>query len=158
MPEKSNKMCLKFKSISENEPFARSCIQAFCLPLNPTMSELNDVKTAVSEAVTNCIVHAYPKSDGTISIEAETLNNCLHIKITDEGLGIADVSKAVEPFFTTKPEDERSGMGFTVMKAFMDDVKVLSKEGEGTIVEMVKFFSSSTCLEDANHLKWGNNA
>ena len=156
MQEKTNKMSLKFISLSENEPFARSCIQAFCLPLNPTISELNDVKTAVSEAVTNCIVHAYPDRAGIVSVEAETAGNRIHIKITDEGNGIEDVTKAVEPLFTTRPEVERSGMGFTVMKAFMDDVKVLSKPGEGTVVEMVKFFSSGNDAEVGE--RWGNDA
>ncbi len=156
MQEKINKMSLKFYSISENEPFARSCIQAFCLPLNPTVSELNDVKTAVSEAVTNCIVHAYSGNMGIISIDAETSGNRIHIKIADDGNGIEDVTKAVEPFFTTKPDDERSGMGFTVMKAFMDDVKVVSKIGEGTVVEMVKFFAMSNRSTDDT--SWGKNA
>ncbi|MBP5308929.1 MAG: anti-sigma F factor [Clostridia bacterium] len=156
MQEKTNKMSLKFISVSENEPFARSCIQAFCLPLNPTISELNDVKTAVSEAVTNCIVHAYPDRVGIVSLEAETSGNRIHIKITDEGEGIEDITKAVEPFFTTRPEEERSGMGFTVMKAFMDDVKVLSKPAEGTVVEMIKFFTSGNEAEAGE--KWGNDA
>ncbi len=142
MREKVNKMSLKFISISENEQFARSCIQAFCLPLNPTVSELSDVKTAVSEAVTNCIVHAYPGRMGIVSLSAETKNGQIHITVSDEGNGIEDVSKAVEPFFTTRPDEERSGMGFTVMKAFMDDVSVVSKLGEGTVVEMTKKFSS----------------
>lgn len=135
-------MSLKFISISENEQFARSCIQAFCLPLNPTVSELSDVKTAVSEAVTNCIVHAYPGREGIVSLSAETKNGEIHITVSDEGNGIEDVDKAVEPFFTTKPEEERSGMGFTVMKAFMDKVNVESKVGKGTVVEMYKSFSS----------------
>ncbi|MBO7377454.1 MAG: anti-sigma F factor [Clostridia bacterium] len=156
MQEKSNKMSLKFISVSENEPFARSCIQAFCLPLNPTISELNDVKTAVSEAVTNCIVHAYPDKKGIVTVDAETFCNRIHIKITDEGEGIEDVTKAVEPFFTTRPEEERSGMGFTVMKAFMDDVKVLSKPGEGTVVEMMKLFSSGSEAELGE--EWGRDA
>ena len=157
MNEKTYNMSLKFTSISENEPFARSCIQAFCLPLNPTISELNDVKTAVSEAVTNCIVHAYPKGVGIVSVEAETSGNRIHIKITDSGKGIEDVAKAVEPFFTTRPEEERSGMGFTVMKAFMDDVKVLSKPGEGTVVEMIKFFNAGIEPEEIGN-SWGNDA
>ena len=150
-------MSLKFISKSENEPFARSCLQAFCLPLNPTISELNDVKTAVSEAVTNCIVHAYPDEVGNVSVEAETVGNRIHIKICDEGRGIEDITRAVEPFFTTRPDDERSGMGFTVMKAFMDDVRVFSKPGEGTVVEMVKFFSSGNEAAEAED-DWGKDA
>jgi len=151
-------MTLNFISISENENFARSCVQAFCLPLNPTISELNDVKTAVSEAVTNCIVHAYPDKIGYITVSAKTCGNRIHIKIADQGSGITDVDKAVEPFFTTKPEEERSGMGFTVMKAFMDDVKVLSKEGEGTVVEMVKTFLSGSVDIADDGSEWGSNA
>ena len=158
MQEKINKMTLKFISLSENEPFARSCVQAFCLPLNPTVVELNYVKTAVSEAVTNCIVHAYPDSCGYVSIEAEAFQSHVHIKISDSGNGIEDVTKAVEPFFTTKPDDERSGMGFTVMKAFMDDVKVFSKKGEGTTAEMTKVFSSAPVDDSLPQSTWGNNA
>ena len=158
MQEKINKMSLKFLSLSENEPFARSSVQAFCLPLNPTIAELNDVKTAVSEAVTNCIVHAYPDKCGYVTVEAETFLSHIHIKISDCGNGIDDVTKAVEPFFTTKPEEERSGMGFTVMKAFMDDVKVFSKKGEGTCVEMTKVFSSSSKPENLPQSTWGKTA
>lgn len=158
MQEKTNKMSLKFVSLSENEPFARSCIQAFCLSLNPTISELNDVKTAVSEAVTNCIVHAYPGRTDFIYIDAETKGNSLHIKITDNGDGIDDVAKALEPFFTTRPDDERSGMGFTVMKAFMDDVTVSSERGRGTVVEMVKKFSSAASEAAVAGSEWGDDA
>lgn len=158
MQERNNKMYLKFISISENEQFARSCVQAFCLPLNPTVSELNDVKTAVSEAVTNCIVHAYSGRRGIVSIDAETDNTGLHIRISDEGNGIENVAQAVEPFFTTRPYEERSGMGFTVMKAFMDEVNVISKLGKGTIVEMFKRFSSSEAAEfDPECLSDGRN-
>lgn len=141
---KNNKVYIKFSSISENEQFARSCIQAFCLALNPTISELSDIKTAVSEAVTNCIVHAYPNREGEIILKASIEGNCLHISISDKGCGISDVAKAVEPFFTTRAEDERSGMGFTVMKAFMDEVVVISRENEGTEVIMTKKFQSVT--------------
>lgn len=162
MEEKKNSMSLKFVSLSENELFARSCIQSFCLSLNPTISELNDVKTSVSEAVTNCIVHAYPNEVGIITIEAETVKNKLHIKVIDVGNGIDDVQKAIEPFFTTRSEEERSGMGFTVMNAFMDDLKVTSQKGGGTVVEMVKYFSSGE--DDRLHVErdvnvaWGKNA
>lgn len=135
---KKNSMKLTFLSFSENESFARSTIACFSLQLNPSISEISDIKTAVSEAVTNSIVHAYPNSLGKISIEATIENNSIHINIEDNGVGIKDLSKALEPFYTTKAEDERSGMGFTIMKSFMDEVNVVSNEGEGTKIYMKK--------------------
>jgi stage II sporulation protein AB (anti-sigma F factor) len=136
-----NKMTLKFLSISENEAFARNVIASFSVSLNPSVSQINDVKTAVSEAVTNAIVHGYPDTVGEIEVEAEiTKEGTLHIKIKDNGVGIENVSEALEPFFSTKFEDERSGMGFTIMKTFMDEVKVESKLNEGTTVYMSKTF------------------
>lgn len=136
-----NKMTLKFLSISENEAFARNVIASFSVSLNPSVSQINDVKTAVSEAVTNAIVHGYPDTIGEIEIEAEiSKEGSLHIKIKDNGVGIENLSEALEPFYSTKFEDERSGMGFTIMKTFMDEVKVESKLNEGTIVYMVKNF------------------
>ena len=136
-----NKMTLKFLSISENEAFARNVIASFSVSLNPSVSQINDVKTAVSEAVTNAIVHGYPDTVGEIEVEAEiTKEGTLHIKIKDNGVGIENVSEALEPFFSTKFEDERSGMGFTIMKTFMDEVKVESKLNEGTTVYMGKTF------------------
>lgn len=138
-----NKMTLKFLSRSENEAFARSCIQAFCLQLNPTLSELNDIKTAVSEAVTNAVVHAYPDNPyGEITLSADISGKTVHISISDDGAGIDDVKQALEPFFTTKPDDERSGMGFTVMQTFMDGLAVTSQRGHGTVVKMEKTFSA----------------
>ena len=135
-----NKMNLSFLSKSENESFARNVIACFCLILNPSISEISDVKTAVSEAVTNAIVHGYPDTDGVIDIEAEIIDNALHIVIKDYGVGIENVSSALEPYFSSKLEDERSGMGFTIMKTFMNDVKVTSKVNVGTTVEMTKVF------------------
>lgn len=134
----NNKFKLTFLSLSENECFARSVVSYFMLNLNPSVAEVSDVKTAVSEAVTNCIVHGYPNSVGEISLECETIENELHIKIFDKGTGIENLSEALEPFYTTKPDDERSGMGFTIMKSFMDDVKVVSSKGNGTQVFMTK--------------------
>ena len=116
-----NYMKLEILSVSENEPFARNTVAAFCLTLNPTLDELSDIKTAVSEAVTNCIVHAYKGTEGTITIECETEGNALHIKIADSGKGIDDVARALEPFYTTLSDEERSGMGFTIMQTFMSD-------------------------------------
>ena len=137
-----NYMKLEIAARGENEGFARSAVAAFALFLNPSLSELSDIKTAVSEAVTNCVVHAYGDGMGKILIEcsAERLETggALHIRVTDYGCGIEDVEKAVSPFFTTLPEEERSGMGFTVMETFMDDVEVESIIDVGTKVTMVK--------------------
>lgn len=135
-----NKMNLNFLSLSENEAFARNVIAMFSISANPTLNEISDVKTAVSEAVTNAIVHGYPDTIGSIDIEAELTDNLLHIIIRDYGVGICDVEEVLEPYFTTKLEDERSGMGFTIMKNFMDDVKVESKLNKGTVVKMTKTF------------------
>lgn len=137
----NNKMIIKFDSNSQNEAFARNVIASFILPLNPSVGELSDVKTAVSEAVTNAIVHGYPDTIGEVTMIAEIKDFDVHITISDCGIGIADLNKALEPFFTTKPEDERSGMGFTIIKTFMDEVKVTSKINLGTTVNMVKTIS-----------------
>ena len=133
-----NKMTLTFLSTSENEAFARNVIASFMLSLNPTISKINEVKTAVSEAETNAIVHGYPNKSGEITLSATILNGVLHIEIKDYGVGIENVDLAIEPFYTTKLEDERSGMGFTVMKSFMDEVNVSSSVNEGTVVKMQK--------------------
>ena len=134
----NNKMKLTFLSLSENEAFARNAVASFVLPLNPTVTEISDLKTAVSEAVTNAIVHGYPDSVGEIELEAVIEDGNVHIKITDSGVGIENLPKALEPFFTTKGESERSGMGFTIMKSFMDDIEVKSKLNSGTVVNMSK--------------------
>lgn len=136
-----NKMRLKFLSLSANESFARNVVGCFALQLNPSVADISDIKTAVSEAVTNSIVHAYAGKVGEIEIEAYTKGNLLHINIFDKGVGIDNLGEALEPFFTTRPDDERSGMGFTIMKSFMDDVKVESAKGQGTSVYMVKKIS-----------------
>jgi len=137
-----NKMQLKFLSRSENEVFARNAVAAFALPLNPTLSELSDVKTAVSEAVTNCIVHAYRKNEGWVTVECTAEQNELHIAVSDNGKGIEDLEKALTPFFTSMPGEERSGMGFTIMQTFMTDFSVQSQPGTGTIVHMTKRFGT----------------
>ena len=133
-------MELKFLSRSENEIFARNAVAAFILPLNPSLSELSDVKTAVSEAVTNAIVHGYGNEEGWITMHCKTEENRLHIKISDSGKGIDDVEKAQQPFFTTASEEERSGMGFTIMQTFMNTFSLESVKGEGTTVTMEKNF------------------
>lgn len=133
-----NKMKLTFLSLSENEMFARSVVSCFALQLNPSVSDISDIKTAVSEAVTNCIVHGYPNKVGEITIECQIEENSLHINVFDNGVGIENVERAIEPFYTTKEDEERSGMGFTIMQSFMDKVEVSSKKGEGTKVYMLK--------------------
>lgn len=129
---------VKFNSASINEGFARVCVAAFCVQLNPTVDELSDIKTAVSEAVTNCVVHAYPKHNGIITLSCEIENNTVKIAVSDEGVGIKDIEKAREPFFTTKPDEERSGMGFAVMESFMDKVEVVKNKLKGTTVTLYK--------------------
>lgn len=134
----NNKMTMKFLSFSQNESFARSVAGVFSLQLNPSVAQLSDIKTAVSEAVTNCIVHGYPEKIGEITMEAEIDGDVIHINIFDNGVGIENVSEALEPFFTTREDEERSGMGFTIMKSFMDEVKVVSAKGKGTKIYMSK--------------------
>ncbi len=140
----NNYFDMKILSFGENEAFARNAVAAFCLPLNPTLDELQDVKTAVSEAITNCVVHAYEEI-GEIDIRCELLKdkNAIEISITDYGKGIDDIKKAREPLFTTKADDERSGMGFTIMESFMDDVSVSSNINVGTTVTLKKVFSNA---------------
>ncbi len=134
----NNKMILKFLSISENESFARTVVGCFALRLNPSLAQISDIKTAVSEAVTNCIVHGYPDINGEITIEAEVEGDTLHINVFDDGVGIENIDEALEPFWTTRAEDERSGMGFTIMQSFMDNVLVQSEKGKGTKIYMTK--------------------
>ena len=137
-----NEMQLVLPSLSVNEGMARAAVAAFCSQLDPTPSELADIKCAVSEAVTNCIVHAYKDSIGIIYITVRLCGGGLvRIEIKDNGCGIEDVELARKPLFTTDAENERSGMGFTVMESFCDGVKVTSKQGKGTTVSLIKRFS-----------------
>lgn len=138
-----NEMTLTFKAISENEGFARSAVAAFCVQINPTLDEITDIKTAVSEAVTNCVVHAYPKETGDVNINVKLTPNSIIVAISDNGIGINDLEKARQPFFTTKPDQERSGMGFTVMESFMDKVYILKNKNKGITVLMEKKFGGS---------------
>lgn len=139
----NNFLSMKIKAISINESFARSAVASFALSLNPTLAEINDIKTAVSEAVTNCIVHAYDgQENAEINIGCSIDGNKLVIIISDSGKGIENIEEAQTPFFTTKPEEERSGMGFTLMKSFMDSMEVTSQIGEGTTVIMTKVIAS----------------
>ena len=136
-----NKFKLSFPSKSINESFARMAVSAFCMQFDPTIEQINDIKTAVSEAVTNCVVHAYPDQIGTIYITADIKENTLIISVKDKGVGISDVKKAMEPMFTTDTQNERAGLGFAVMQAFMDKVKVFSNPGKGIRVVMTKIIS-----------------
>lgn len=137
-----NVMKLEFLSKSQNESFARVTVAAFVSQLDPTIEELSDVKTAVSEAVTNAIIHGYGEKEGMVTIEAQIEGNEVTIIIYDKGKGIEDIDLAVQPLYTSRPDLERSGMGFTVMETFMDNMKVTSKKGEGTIVTLKKIFKS----------------
>ena len=148
-----NKLTMEFSALAENEAFARAAAAAFVMPLDPTVEELTEIKTAVSEAVSNCVIHGYSTSKvdycDAEALEEETptilmecileKGNRLIIKIEDKGVGIDDIDQAMEPLFTTGDNEERSGMGFTVMQSFMDRLKVRSVSGEGTTVIMTKY-------------------
>jgi len=137
-----NKMSIEFVSKSQNEGFARVAVAAFVAQLDPTVDEINDVKTAVSEAVTNSIIHGYEnKEDGLVRIDAEINENEVTLVISDNGTGIDDIGQAMEPLYTSRPDLERSGMGFTVMETFMDELKVESEKGIGTKVVVKKKFN-----------------
>ena len=136
-----NKFSMTLLSRSSNESFARACVAAFASQLDPTIEEINDIKTAVSEAVTNCIVHAYKEQLGNIYITCELIDdNSIRIKIRDKGCGIPNIEKAMEPLYTTLG-GERAGLGFAVMQSFTDNIKVVSKEGKGTAVTLIKKIS-----------------
>ena len=136
--ENTNEMTIVFDSRPVNEGMARIAAASFCTQLNPTLEEVADLKTAVSEAVTNCIIHGYEGEIHKIRMDLTLKGREIFVDITDQGVGISDVKKAMEPLYTTKPEKERSGMGFTFMEAFMDEVTVDSEVGVGTSVHMKK--------------------
>ena len=147
-----NKMRIVFESRSENEGFARVVAAAFILGLDPTLEEMNDFKTAVSEAVTNCIIHAYDGKVGEIVMEITTVvyedvidgnRACVMSKIMDTGCGIVDIEKAMEPLYTSRPEEERSGMGFAFMEAFMDELRCESVLNNGTTIYMKKYIKAN---------------
>lgn len=138
-----NSMKLQFEGRSINEAFSRTAVAAFVAQTDPTVEELSDIKTAVSEAVTNCIVHGYRDRLGTVYITANLLpDNRVVIKIRDKGRGIPDIKQAMEPMYTSAPEEERAGLGFAVMQTLMDKVKVASKEGKGTTVTLERSIRS----------------
>lgn len=142
-----NEMRLSFDAVSVNEAFARIAVAAFVTPLNPTVEEISDIKTAVSEAVTNAIIHGYDeeisgevseKGKNQVYLHCRIVDDVLHVEVQDTGKGIADIDQAMEPLFTTRPDMDRSGMGFAFMEAFMDDLEVISEPFKGTLVRMKK--------------------
>ena len=138
-----NEMKLSFPSKSCNEAFARSAVAAFVMNLDPTVSELSDLKTAVSEAVTNCIVHGYRRQSGEIFLTGKIFENGkVSVKIRDKGCGIENVEQAMQPLFTTAPDEERAGLGFAVMQSFCDKVRVKSTPGKGTAVTLEKLIGA----------------
>lgn len=133
-----NEMTLVFESRSQNESFARTVVAAFAAQLDPTIEELADIKTAVSEAVTNCIIHGYSDCLGLVKLHCIISEGELTVEVYDEGVGIDNIEKAMEPLYTSRPELERSGMGFSFMEAFMDELEVESESGKGTMIRMKK--------------------
>ena len=138
-----NQVVLEFPSRSSNEAFARVAAAGFAMQLDPTLEELGDIKTAVSEAVTNAIIHGYEGGQGKVTLRGKICHNRIELQVEDQGVGIPDVEKAMEPLFTTRPELDRSGMGFAFMEAFMDELAVESGEGKGTLVRMKKTIYSA---------------
>ena len=143
-----NEMKLEFISKSNNEAFARISVAAFAAQLDPTIEELSDIKTAVSEAVTNCIIHGYEDTEGIVKIACKIIGNSLIIEISDTGKGIENVEEARKPLYTSKPNLERSGMGFTIMESFMDEIKIESILGLGTKVTMKKLIKKEENLKE----------
>lgn len=144
-----NEMNLQFSALSQNESFARVTVASFIAQLDPTMDELTEIKTVVSEAVTNAIIHGYENDPtGIVYITVTLEDEVIEMIIRDEGIGIANVDEARQPLYTTKPELERSGMGFTIMENFMDEIKVESLESRGTTVRMIKHLSKSKALSN----------
>lgn len=141
-------MKLEIESLSENEAFARVVVAAFAARLDPTLEEISDIKTAVSEAVTNAIIHAYEDKVGLICIRSYLDGNLLTVEVEDWGIGIDDLEKAREPLYTSKPELDRSGMGFTIMENFMDEFSVRTAPGKGTVVTMVKEIRSKSKVKE----------
>lgn len=143
-----NEMTLEFESKSQNESFARTVVAAFATQLDPTIEELADIKTAVSEAVTNSIIHGYQNVIGTITMHCIISGSELVVEIIDKGVGIENIEKAMEPLYTTRPELERSGMGFSFMEAFMDELEVISEPGRGTLVRMSKTIGKTQRMKE----------
>lgn len=144
-----NEMELLFDAHSVNEGLTRVAVAAFAAVKNPTVEEISDIKTAVSEAVTNSIIHGYEGKEGKISLRCRFSGQLLTVEVEDHGVGIENIEQAMEPLFTTKPDMERSGMGFAFMEAFMDDLEVISLPGAGTLIRMKKEIGSSPWIEEA---------
>ncbi|MCL2861676.1 MAG: anti-sigma F factor [Firmicutes bacterium] len=138
--KKENFVKIQVQALSSNEAFCRNAVAAFCLSIDPTVDQLSDVKTAVSEAITNSVIHAYRGGGGLIEIDLVMRKRVLHIEIRDFGQGVVDMEEIRKPFFTTKPDEERSGMGFTIMESFMDELILSKTEGGGLTIKMVKDF------------------
>ncbi|MCU9595396.1 anti-sigma F factor [Caldibacillus thermolactis] len=142
-----NEMHLKFRALSQNESFARVTVASFIAQLDPTMDELTEIKTVVSEAVTNAIIHGYESdSDGYVYITVRLDGSTVELEVRDEGIGIQNIEKAKQPLYTTKPELERSGMGFTIMENFMDEMIIESRPNEGTVVRLKKKLSNAKAV------------
>jgi stage II sporulation protein AB (anti-sigma F factor) len=148
-----NEMELSFISKSNNEAFARITVAAFASQLDPTIEELADIKTAISEAVTNCIIHGYEDTEGNVKIKAKLLEDTLEVEISDNGKGIEDIELARKPLYTTKGNLERSGMGFTIMESFMDEVEIQSVVGIGTKIVMKKTIKKEEKQEEIEEEK-----
>ena len=144
----SNQVTILMQSLSMNESFARMAVAAFITPFDPTVNEMTDIKTAVSEAVTNAIIHGYENKEGVVHIRCVLESDAVSIDIWDEGAGIADIEKALEPLYTSKPELERSGMGFTVMESFTDTLEVFPNLKRGVKVKMTKNFDMNKNAEE----------
>lgn len=146
----TNRMRVEFAALSDNEAFARMAVAAFIAPLNPTLEEMSDVKTAISEAVTNAVLHGYENRNSMedrVSLECMLCGDVLEVEVSDRGIGIENVELAMEPLYTSKPEQDRSGMGFAFMEAFMDDLEVESEVGCGTLVRMCKKIGISSWID-----------
>lgn len=146
----TNEMRIEFAAVSDNEAFARMAVAAFITPLNPTLEELADVKTAISEAVTNAVIHGYENRnslDDKVTMNCTLIGDVLKVEVADQGVGIADIRLAMEPLYTSRPELERSGMGFAFMEAFMDNLEVRSEPDRGTLVTMYKKIGLSAWID-----------
>ena len=157
MNKLNNEMKLEFLSKSSNEAFARITVAAFAAQLDPTIEELADIKTAVSEAVTNAIIHGYEEKKGIVKMRCQIIENQLIIEISDNGQGIENVELAKQPLYTTKPNLERSGMGFTIMESFMDEVEIESIVGMGTKVTMKKKIKNNNETQETPQFATSNN-
>lgn len=142
-----NEMHLKFRALSQNESFARVTVASFVAQLDPTVDELTEIKTVVSEAVTNAIIHGYESNeDGFVYITVRLDGSTVELEVRDEGIGIQNIDEAKQPLYTTKPELERSGMGFTIMENFMDEMTIESRPNEGTVVRLIKKLSNAKAV------------